>query len=379
MKASRRASPDGARAGWAGRARWLALGALVVLLIALPYLASSFAVNLATQALVFGLFALSINVLAGYGGMITLGQAGLLGVAGYAVAILATRHGWPLGAAILGALVLCLLTAAFFGLLLVRARGTYFVMITLAEGMVVWGIAQRWQELTGGENGITGVPKPAFAQEYWQYYYLTLVVVAVCTLLIARLVRSPLGLSLKGIREAEDRLAPLGYDVALHKLLSFTIAGVFAGVAGVLLAMYNSFIGPSDVFFLTSAEGLLMSILGGVGTLAGAFVGAGVVIYIEQDVSSWLARWQTLLGVVFVLVVLFAPDGIVGAWTRYAWAPLLRRLGARDAAVAAEAATSAASASVVTGDGTSSGRASPPAPRAAAAEGPARAEEARSQ
>jgi branched-chain amino acid transport system permease protein len=216
--------------------------------------------------------------------------------------------------------------------------------------MVVWGIAQRWQELTGGENGITGVPKPSFAQEYWQYYYLALVVVAACTLLIARLVRSPLGLSLKGIREAEDRLPPLGYDVARHKLAAFTISGLFAGVAGVLLAMYNSFIGPSDVFFLTSAEGLLMSILGGVGTLTGAFVGAGVVIYIENDVSSWLSRWQTLLGVVFVLVVLFAPDGIVGAWTRYVWAPLLRRLGAGEAAAAAEAATSTASAAVVSGD-----------------------------
>jgi len=357
-------SAGAAPAGWAGRARWIALAAVVVVLAALPYLVSSFAVNLATQALVFGLFALSINVLAGYGGMISLGQAGLLGVAGYALAILSTRHGWPLGAAIAGALVLCILAAAFFGLLLVRARGTYFVMITLAQGMVVWGIAQRWQELTGGENGITGVPKPAFAQEYWEYYYLALVVVAVCTLLIARLVRSPLGLSLKGIREAEDRLAPLGYDVARHKLLSFTIAGFFAGVAGVLLAMYNSFIGPSDVFFLTSAEGLLMSILGGVGTLAGAFVGAGIVIFIEQEVSSWLARWQTLLGVVFVLVVLFAPDGIVGAWTRYAWAPLLRRLGARDAARAAETATSAASASVVTGDGAGTARLGAPVPDA---------------
>jgi branched-chain amino acid transport system permease protein len=337
--------------GWAPRARWIALGAAVVLLVALPYLVSSFAVNLATQALVFGLFALSINLLAGYGGLITLGQAGFIGVAGYGLAILTTREGWPLGAAVVGALALCVVAAAFLGVLVVRSRGTYFVMITLAEGMVVWGIAQRWQELTGGENGITGVPKPAFAQEYWQYYYLALVVVAVCTLLIARLVRSPLGLSLKGIREAEDRLAPLGYDVALHKLAAFTIAGLFAGVAGVLLAMYNSFIGPSDVFFLTSAEGLLMSILGGVGTLTGAFVGAGVVIYIENDVSSWLSRWQTLLGVVFVLVVMFAPDGIVGAWTRYVWAPLLRRVGAREAAAAAEAATSMASAAVVSGDG----------------------------
>jgi branched-chain amino acid transport system permease protein len=350
--------------GWAPRARWIALGAAVVLLVALPYLVSSFAVNLATQALVFGLFALSINLLAGYGGLITLGQAGFIGVAGYGLAILTTREGWPLGAAVVGALALCVVAAAFLGVLVVRSRGTYFVMITLAEGMVVWGIAQRWQELTGGENGITGVPKPSFAQEYWEYYYLTLVVVAVCTLLIARLVRSPLGLSLKGIREAEDRLAPLGYDVARHKLAAFTISGFFAGVAGVLLAMYNSFIGPSDVFFLTSAEGLLMSILGGVGTLTGAFVGAGVVIYIQNEVSSWLDRWQTLLGVVFVLVVLFAPDGIVGAWTRYVWAPLLRRLGAGRAAAAAEAATSTASAAVVSGDGTGPAPVAPPAPEA---------------
>jgi branched-chain amino acid transport system permease protein len=212
----------------------------------------------------------------------------------------------------------------------VRARGTYFVMITLAEGMVVWGIAQRWQELTGGENGITGVPKPSFAaEEDWQYYYLVLVVVAVCTLVIARFVRSSFGLSLKGIREAEDRLAPLGYDVTLHKLLAFTISGLFAGVAGVLLSMYNNFIGPSDVFFLASAEGLLMSILGGVGTLSGAFVGASVVMFIQNYVSSYVDRWQTLLGVVFVLVIVFAPDGIVGAWNRLVWAPLLRKQGKR--------------------------------------------------
>jgi hypothetical protein len=135
------------------------------------------------------------------------------------------------------------------------------------------------------------------------------------------------------------------------------------------------------VFFLTSAEGLLMSILGGVGTLTGAFVGAAVVIYIENDVSSWLARWQTLLGVVFVLVVLFAPDGIVGAWARYVWAPLLRRLGAGDAAAAVEAATSAASAAVVGGDGDGAPAAAPAGPAAPAAPTPAAAshpEEARS-
>jgi branched-chain amino acid transport system permease protein len=334
-------------AGWAPRLKWAALAAAVVVAIALPYGVTSFWVNIATQALIFGLFALSINVISGYGGMITLGHAGLLGVAGYGVAIFTTQSGWALGPAIVAALALCALVSLFFGALAVRTRGTYFVMITLAEGMVIWGIAQRWSDLTGGENGIPGVPKPSFATQYWQYYWFVLAAVAVCTFLIARFVRSPFGLSLKGIREADDRLAPLGYNVWLHKLIAFTVSGIFAGVAGVLLAMYNNFIGPSDVFFLASAEGLLMSILGGIGTLTGAFVGATVVVVIQDWVSSYFERWQTLLGVVFVLVILFASDGIVGLWTRFVWAPLLRRLGAGQAAADARTAASSAAGATV--------------------------------
>jgi branched-chain amino acid transport system permease protein len=343
-------SPGGAAspmAGWAPRLKWAALAAAVVVAIALPYGVTSFWVNIATQALIFGLFALSINVISGYGGMITLGHAGLLGIAGYGVAIFTTQSGWALGPATVAALALCAVVSLFFGALAVRTRGTYFVMITLAEGMVIWGIAQRWSELTGGENGIPGVPKPSFATQYWQYYWFVLAAVAVCTFLIARFVRSPFGLSLKGIREADDRLAPLGYNVWLHKLIAFTVSGIFAGVAGVLLAMYNNFIGPSDVFFLASAEGLLMSILGGIGTLTGAFVGATVVVVIQDWVSSYFERWQTLLGVVFVLVILFASDGIVGLWTRFVWAPLLRRLGAGQAAADARTAASSAAGATV--------------------------------
>jgi branched-chain amino acid transport system permease protein len=312
--------------------KWGAAAVAVLVLGYLPYLVGPFYVSLATQALFFGLFALSINLISGYGGMITLGHAGLMGVAGYGLAILSVNEGWGLTAAIAGALAATIVVSAFFALLVVRTRGTYFVMITLAEGMVVWGIALRWQELTGGENGIPGVPKPDFADAYWQFYYLVLIVVAIATVLIGLLVRSPFGLALKGIRDAEDRLAPLGYNASLHKLIAFTISGFFAGIAGLLLAMYNSFVGPSDVFFLASAEGLLMSILGGIGTLSGAFVGAGVVVIVTNWVSSYVERWQTLLGVVFVLVILFAPDGIVGAWTRWVWNPLRARLGGRERA-----------------------------------------------
>jgi branched-chain amino acid transport system permease protein len=337
--------------GAAPRLKWAFLALFVVITIFLPFWFSSFTVNLATQALLFGLFALAINLISGYGGMITLGHAGMLGVAGYGLGILTVNEGWPLGLALLAALGAAIVASAFFGLVAVRVRGTYFVMITLAEGMVIWGIAQRWQGLTGGENGITGIPKPGFAEDFWQYYYLVLAVVAVCTVLIALLVRSPFGLSLKGVREAEDRLAPLGYNLGLHKLIAFTISGTFAGVAGLLLAMYNNFFGPTQVFFLASASGLLMAILGGVGTLSGAFVGSSIVVLIQNWLSSYVERWQTILGVVFVLVILFAPDGIVGTWTRRVWAPLLRRLGARQEAAQAEVAAASASASVVTGAG----------------------------
>lgn len=327
--AAQTSAPDLARVAWAQRAKWVALALLLVVLVAFPFMVSTFGVNIATQALIFGLFALSINMLAGFGGMVTLGHAGLLGVAGYGVAILSTKSGWSLGTSIAGGLAVCVVASAFFGVLVARVRGTYFVMVTLAVGMVIWGLAQRWQELTGGENGLGDVPRPSFTTEYWHYYYLTLAVVLVGTVILRRILYAPFGLTLRGVRDAEDRLAPLGFNVAVHKLVAFTISGFFAGVAGVLLAMYNNFIGPSDVFFLASAEGLLMSILGGVSTVSGAYVGATIVVIIQNWVSSYVARWQTLLGLVFVLVVLFAPDGLVGAWNRLVWNPLLRRFRAQ--------------------------------------------------
>lgn len=307
--------------------KWAGLLLTVVVAAALPYIVSSFYVNMATQALFFGLFALSINLIAGYGGMVTLGQAGLLGIAGYALGILYTQFGLPLAAAALLGIGSATTVAAFFGLLLVRASGVYFLMITLAQGMVVWGVAQRLTTLTGGDNGLRGIDRPSFAAEYWTYYYFCLVVVGLCSFLIALIVRSPFGLSLRGIREAESRMAPLGYDVKRHKLVAFTISGTFAGVAGLLLAMYNNFFSPPSVYVKASAEGLLMSILGGVGTISGAIVGSGIFVFVTNYVSGFIERWPTLLGLVFVLTILFTPDGIVGAWQRLVWGRIDARFG----------------------------------------------------
>jgi branched-chain amino acid transport system permease protein len=217
--------------------------------------------------------------------------------------------------------------ALLFGLIAVRASGVFFLMITLAEGMIVWGIAQRWTTVTGGDNGLTGIDRPPFALEYWTFYYLTLAIVLVCTVLIALIVHSPFGLSLKGIRESEGRMGPLGYNVMMHKLVAFTVAGACAGVAGLLLAMYNSFYSPAAVHIKASADGLLMSILGGIGTLTGAFVGSAIYVVVTNYVSGFLDRWPTLLGLIFVLTILFARDGLVGAWQRLVWSRLLQRAG----------------------------------------------------
>lgn len=308
--------------------KWASLAAVAGVAVGLPYLVSSFYVNMATQMLFFGLFALSINLIAGYGGMVTLGQAGVLGIAGYGLGIFYASYELPLGVSALLAIMSTIVVALFFGLLLVRAGGVYLLMITLAQGMVVWGVAQRLTTLTGGDNGLRGIARPPFAAEYWSYYYFSLAVVALCVFLIARIVRSPFGFSLKGVREAETRMAPLGYDVKRIKLFAFTISGTFAGVAGLLLAMYNNFFSPASVYVKASAEGLLMSILGGVSTIAGAFVGSGVFVFVTNYVSSYTERWPTLLGLIFVLTILFAPDGVVGAWQRLVWARLLRRYGA---------------------------------------------------
>jgi branched-chain amino acid transport system permease protein len=200
-----------------------------------------------------------------------------------------------------------------FGLLAVRTSGIFFVMITLAEGMLVWGLAFRWSSFTGAENGMRGILRPAFASLYWQYYYFVLLVFLLSALALVLLVRSPFGLTLKGIRESESRMRTLGFNVTLHKLLAFLASSFFAAVAGLLFAWYNQFISPSAINITASTAGILMVVLGGVGTLLGPVLGALVIVLIQNILSIYVARWPTLMGLIFIGVVLFAREGIVGA------------------------------------------------------------------
>ena len=260
---------------------------------------------------------MSLDVILGYTGLSSLGHAAYFGVGAYAVAIMATERQAGLLACLAMGVLLAAATAAVFGLLAIRATGTYFLMITLALGMVIWGLAFRWVSLTKGDNGIAGVPRPVLGPLDLSgpvpFFYFCLLSALVAWALMGLLVVSPFGLGLRGIRGSETRMRALGYNVWLHKYAAFVISGVFAGFGGTLWAYYNGFVSPNDVQLVTSVETLLMVALGGPGTLIGPALGAGIIVFLKNFVSVYTKRWLLILGGTYIGVILFAPSGIVGA------------------------------------------------------------------
>jgi branched-chain amino acid transport system permease protein len=284
---------------------------------ALPYVGTPYGVSIVTLALVFALFALSINVLAGYAGLVTLGQGGLLGASAYGVAYMAVRQGAGYPEQIAVGLGVGLVASAVFALMAMRTTKVYFLMVTMAQGMIVWGIVYRATTL-GSENGLRGIYRPPLVAPYYRFYYICFSALVLSALVMWILSRSPFGLSLRGLKESETRLRMLGYNPMLTKFYAFMISGFFASVAGVLYAYYHQFVSPAAPQFMTSGRGVLMVIIGGVGTLAGPVLGAFIIIFIENIVSAYLDRWLTLLGMVFILTIMFAPSGLVGGLTK-AW------------------------------------------------------------
>ena len=296
--------------------RPVALGLLAVLALvslALPYLTTSFYVAVATQVLFFGLFAMSIDILGGYMGSMPMGHAGIMGVAGYTLGYFIAVAKQPIPVAIVLAILMTLIISLIFGQMTVRTSGVFFSMITLAQGMLIWGLSIKWYQVTGAENGLRGIVRPDFATRYYEFYYFSLVIFAACALLLYLFVKSPFGLTLQGIRESESRMRMLGYNVELHKLLAFMVSGFFAAVAGLFYAWYNNFFSPSAVGLTQSAEGVLMVILGGASTLLGPVIGAAVVVIVKNYLSLYIQRWPTVMGLIFIVTILFAQNGIVGA------------------------------------------------------------------
>ncbi|HVA23725.1 MAG TPA: branched-chain amino acid ABC transporter permease [Chloroflexota bacterium] len=295
---------------------WGALGGLVFIavLIVLSQSLSSYYLVLATRILIFAVFAMSLDLLVGYVGLSSLGHAAFFGFAGYATGLLALRVANNLVLTIGVAVLATLAMALVFSALALRAKGVYFLMLTLALSQVIWGIAFEWRALTGGDDGLPGIPRPVvggFAMTSGSSFFLFtggLFVISAAVLLLV--VRSPFGLTLQGIRESQSRMSALGYNVWLHQYLAFLLSSVFAGVAGSLLAYQNGIVSPTQLFVSNSAEALLMVILGGAGTMVGPFIGSIVIVLLEYLVSQHTERWVTVLGIIYILVVMGAPRGI---------------------------------------------------------------------
>ena len=290
-------------------------GVAVAVILVVLLQGNGFTSTLILDMLVYAIAAMSLDFLGGYAGLISLGQAGFLGVGAYGVAIAEVHFFSPWAAVGIG-LGVVLALGLVLGIVAVRVRGISFVIITLAMGQVLWGLAYQWVGLSEGDNGIPLPTLPALGpydlNDPLTLRMTVLAVFAVVALLLVTFTRSPFGLSLRGIRSNETRLAALGYRTGLHRYLAWVITTFFTGVAGVLYVFVNQLISPTTMDFAANGLFVLMVVLGGLGSIWGPALGAVVIVLFQQELSIYLSRWQTLMGLTLIAVVLFSPGGLWG-------------------------------------------------------------------
>jgi branched-chain amino acid transport system permease protein len=293
----------------------------VIFLAIFPWLAPYKA--LAVNILIFGLFAMGFNLIYGYAGMLSFGHAALFGLGAYGCGVPIAKFGvpWfiglPLGVVIAG------LASVVIGWFATRSRGIYFAMVTLALSQVVYYVVFQWVSLTGGEDGLRGVNVPAIELfgarvsivDPTVKYYLILAIVAVAMWLFSRILDSPFGAVMEAIRENERRAAACGYDVNRTRWLAFILSGLFSGLAGALYAIHLSIVPIETLHYFNSAVVLMMTLLGGMGTFFGPFVGALLYLLLQDVVTVVTVHWQLIVGTLFVLLILFFPRGVWGSLT----------------------------------------------------------------
>jgi branched-chain amino acid transport system permease protein len=292
-------------------------------MLAYPFLVADYPRALVAEVYVFAIFAMSLDLLLGFTGLMSLGHAAFFGLGAYAVAILGTLFGVNAWLALVAGVLLAAAGAALIGFFCVRASGIPFLMLTLAFSQLVFSIALKWRDVTGGTDGMAIAEKPGFLGfdlgNSLPMYFMTLGFLLASYWALRRLLNAPLGHVFVGIRENEPRMLAIGYRTRAYKLLSFTIAGAFAGLSGGLYAIFNSFISPDAIYWTASGDILIMTMLGGAGTLIGPAIGAGVFLLMKNVVSSYSEHWLAIIGAIFICCVLFFPGGIWGTLRQVRW------------------------------------------------------------
>ena len=288
-----------------------------IVLVLLPLFVSQYFQTMMTKVFIFAILAMSLNLIFGYAGLVSLGHAAYFGVGAYTTGMLILRLGiksfWL---AAPGGVLMSIVFAALFGVIALRFSGVYFLMITFALGELLFSAAWKWRSMTGGDDGLWGIPAPELGLSWlsWNrtcFYYLAFLVLVVSFLALYRIIKSPFGRTLIGIRENETRMRSLGYNALAFKYLAFVLAGLFAGVAGVLFAYFRGFVSPSNLGIETSGLVLFIVIIGGSGTLCGPLIGTLFILLLEHFSSIYFPeRWPMLLGFVFIVVAAYLQGGI---------------------------------------------------------------------
>ena len=287
--------------------------ALLAALVLLPPLLPTYWVWLLAEVLALSLFAASLYLLMGAGGMVSFGHAGAFGLGAYGAALLMLRAGWPMPLAFAGAPLVAAAASAVIGFFAVRLTSIYFAMLTLAFAQIGYALVHQWYDLTGGDNGLLGVWPARWLASPLRFYGLALAACGGGVALLSRVERAPFGLTLRAVRDHPRRAEAVGVNIHRHQLLAFVIAGFFGGLAGATFVYLKGSAFPEYLALPVSVEALVMVLLGGVGTLAGAPVGAAVYTLLDTVVTRYTAYWQAVLGALLILLVLAFPRGIVGA------------------------------------------------------------------
>lgn len=298
------------------------LAFLAILPLTSPVLLSPFYIDLATKILILGIALLGYDILAGYTGLVSFGHGMFFGLGAYTVALLLLNFTQSIWLALMAAVALTTFIAFVVAFLSIRTRGIYFVLLTMAFAQFFYLAVYNWVSLTGGSNGLGGIPKTSLFSvdlgSVTSFYYFTLIFLVASYYLCKRIVNSPLGKVLEAIRENEERAEFIGYDVKRFKRRAFVISGFFSGLAGALFGHYQSYVSPDLFHWSFSGQFIIMTWLGGVGTLVGPVLGGAVLIYLGDLISSLTERWLIFMGIIYVIFVLFSPKGIVGL-VRCSW------------------------------------------------------------
>lgn len=295
--------------------RTLIFGLTIVFILVPIFTDSRYILTIFSLILIYGILAMSIDLLAGYMGLASLGQAAFFGVGAYSIAYMLTKTSIPFEAALLFSLLITAFVGVIFGLLVLKTWGTTFLMVNMALAQIIWGFSMKLNSITGGEAGITGIPRPTILgisfKKSTAIYYLLVASFVLVIFLLYRLVNSPFGLVIIGMKQSRKRMGAIGFNNYKYKLIGYVVSATIAGFAGALFALFNQFVSPPDVSTLASSKAFLMAMLGGTGTLVGSMFGSAAVVFLQNYISTITDRWNSILGILYIVVVMCSPGGFM--------------------------------------------------------------------